>query len=251
MRTIYKRPPPNVYTEWRLPRMAADRPDGMVCTYAELRRATSVLEAVEDSLFAEQGGICAYTGLKIGLMQTAARKIQFHLEHLIPQRPQVYEYGKDADYSNLVACWPPPNQPAEPTFGARKKGNWPSQAEQGSFLSPTSANCGTRFTFNHRGEISATNPADDPALRTIDRLGLDNKELTNLRQMRIRGVLNPGKAKLIKLNEAEKLLKEMQMDAEIVRSGGTAQLMEFCFAVEPALEREIRKLKSIVKQSHQ
>ena len=33
----------------------------MDCTYAEMRRDSAVLAAVENSLLHEQGGICAYT----------------------------------------------------------------------------------------------------------------------------------------------------------------------------------------------
>src|SRR5262249_8691972 len=153
VRTIRKRPIPNDLTEWRAPRLAANRTEGMECNYEEVRRAPKVLEAVEDNLFAEQGGICAYTGHRIGLKvnNTAngtQRDVNFHIEHLIPQRYCNQEhgnYGKDAAYDNLVACWPRANCGFEPAYGARKKGSWPSQEDQFQFVSPLLANCSARF----------------------------------------------------------------------------------------------------------
>ena len=48
MRTIRKQAAPNTLTQWRMPRLAANRPGGMECTYAEMRRAPDVLaEAIQ------------------------------------------------------------------------------------------------------------------------------------------------------------------------------------------------------------
>ena len=132
VRTINKFPLPRRLTEWRAPRMLAERPQATQCDYESLRNAPDVLEVVENALFAEQGGICAYTGHGISLTPVDAqsgthRYVDFHIEHLTPQNHCIY--GQDADYMNLVACWPRPNCGFEPEYGARRKGNWPSMAE--------------------------------------------------------------------------------------------------------------------------
>ena len=255
MRTIRKRAAPNHLTEWRAPRLAAGRPEGMECTYGEMRSTSAVLEAIEDNLFAEQGGICAYTGHRIRLMTTASprginRSVEFHIEHLVPQKYCTAEfggYGKDADYGNLVACWPRPNCGFEPAYGARKKGSWPSPEEQSQFVTPLRADCSARFLFDHRGAIKAKQEDDAPANETINRLGLDDPRLTALRREAIRGALNPA-SRPIKLNEARKLLRQMERASNDVNMGIFVLLMPFCFAIQPALEREIRKLEGIRNQ---
>lgn len=255
MRTIRKRAVPNRLTEWRAPRLAAGRPEGMECTYGEMRSTSDVLEEIEDNLFAEQGGICAYTGHRIRLKTTASpnginRTVEFHIEHLVPQKYCTAEfdnYGKDADYGNLLACWPRPNCGFEPAYGARKKGSWPSPEEQAQFVSPLRPDCSVRFRFDHRGAINATREDDAAANETIGRLGLNDPTLTALRREAIRGALNPA-SRQIKLNEARRLLQEMERDSNDVNRGVFMQLTEFSFAIQPALEREIRKLEGIRNQ---
>ena len=252
MRAIRKRAAPNSLAEWRAPRLAANRPEGMECTYEEMRRAPAVLEAVEDTLFAEQGGICAYTGHRIQLTTTGSltgvqRDVNFHIEHITPQTYCTAEfagYGRDADYNNLLACWPRPNCGFEPAYGARKKGNWPSVAEQARFISPLRADCSAHFRFSHLGEISAAQEGDATANDTIARLGLDDPALTALRKEAIRGSLNPA-SRPIKLKEARRLLRRMDQDSYEVNQGISHRLTPFCFAIQPALEREIRKLEAI------
>lgn len=236
MRAIRKRAVPNALAQWRVPRLDANRSGGMECTYAEMRRDPAVLEAVENNLFGEQGGICAYTGQRIGLTPESAvpqhpRMVDFHIEHLTPQAH--CSYGQDTDYTNMVACWPRPNCGFEPAYGARKKGSWPSLPEQLQFISPLRVDCSTRFAFNRRGEISAAKQGDTAAQATIE-----------LRRAAIRGVLNPA-ARPIRLTDARRLLQRIQRDMDDVNRGVSIQLLPFCFAVQPALEREVRKLEAI------
>lgn len=251
MRTIRKQPTPNALTQWRMPRLAANRPAGMECTYAELRREPNALQAVENGLFGEQGGICAYTGHRIrlkpaDLVMGVHRTVDFHIEHLTPQAHCIY--GQDTDYANLVACWPPPNCGFEPAYGARKKDSWPSASEQAQFVSPLRQDCSTRFTFNRLGKISSVREDDDAASKTIKRLGLNHDTLTALRRAAIRGALNPA-SRPIKLTDARKLMKRMQQDLDNLDRGIPTELLSFCFAIQPALEREIKKLEAIGKQA--
>jgi hypothetical protein len=155
--------------------------------------------------------------------------------------------AKDADYLNLVGCWPRPNCGFEPAYGAKKKDHWPAPAEQALFVSPLRSGCSSRFKFNHRGEIAVARNNDAPAETTIKKLGLDHHTLTELRRNAIRGALNPA-SRQIKLTEARKLLADMQHAAAQLNAGIAAKLLPFCFAIEPALQREIRKLEGIMKR---
>ncbi|MCC6552754.1 MAG: TIGR02646 family protein [Polyangiaceae bacterium] len=217
----------------------------MECTYDEMRRDRPALEAVEDGLFQEQGGLCAYTGLQIRLETGAPRKVDFHLEHVIPQ--EHCTYGQDADYNNLVACWPRPNCGFEPSFGARKKGSWPSPTEQHLFVSPLDSSCAARFAFNRRGEISPAHESDEAANETIKKLGLGDKQLTELRRKAIQGALEPPSGK-IKLKDARRLLRGIEEDSARLDRGETIRLRAFSFVIRQALAREIKKLEGIMEK---
>jgi uncharacterized protein (TIGR02646 family) len=229
--------------------MLANRPPAMECTYEALRQSPDALEAVENDLLAEQGGICAYTGHRISIIPENPnvgnqRQVDFHIEHLTPQ---VHcNYGQDADYVNVVACWHRPNCGFEPAYGAKRKGNWPPPGKRLLFVSPLRPDCSARFLFNHHGEIQPANPNDQAARTTIEKLGLQHSTLTDLRRQAIRGSLNPA-SRPIKLSEARKLLAQMKLATESLDKGLAVKLMPFCFAIEPALLREIKKLEGIMK----
>jgi uncharacterized protein (TIGR02646 family) len=249
MRTIIKRPTPKALTEWRQPRLAGNKGPGMECTYEELRRDQDVLRAVEDGLFVEQGGICAYTGhpLELGVGEgdgTSARRVGFHIEHLKSQERcrnlNGADYGEDASYINMVACWPPPNCGYQLPYGAHEKASWPTPAEDHLFVSPLATSCGQRFRFDRKGGIEPASPDDEAARTTIRRLGLDNAELKALRRSTIDGELRG-----IGLRDARRSLQRLRDDAGRLDAGEDVRLAAYCFAVEQALEREIRKLEGI------
>ena len=247
MRTIVKRPQPDALTRWRQPRLAANKPEGMDCGYAELRRDTAAITAVEDALFAEQGGICAYTGHRLWLRtegDSGRRRVGFHCEHVKSQdRCRGLDgavYGEDTDYRNLVACWPPANCGYELPYGAKAKGAWPGVAADHWFVSPLTAGCADRFRFNRFGRISAATGDDAAALETIRRLRLDDDALTALRRAEIQ-----GKLRGIRRSEAKRLLQQLRAEAARLDAGQSIRLVPFCFAVEQALAREIRKLDGI------
>ena len=245
VRTIKKRTPPASCVTWRQQRIAAHGADGFEFTYEAMRRDAAVVADVEDGLHSEQGALCAYTGRRIQLRPGPPREIGFHLEHLTPQ--EHCEEGEDTDYNNLVACWPEPNSKESAPYGAVLKGNWPSPAEEHLFVSPLRADCTSRFSFDRRGNITATQTGDVAADETIERLGLGLKELTALRKAAIQGALNPA-GRPISLSSAEKLRREMDHDEQSLNQGGSIKLTPFCFAIRPQVDKEIIKLKAIKTQ---
>jgi hypothetical protein len=115
------------------------------------------------------------------------------------------------------------------------------------FVSPLRADCTSRFSFDRRGNITATQTGDVAADETIERLGLGLKELTALRKAAIQGALNPA-GRPISLSSAEKLRREMDHDEQSLNQGGSIKLTPFCFAIRPQVDKEIIKLKAIKKQ---
>jgi uncharacterized protein (TIGR02646 family) len=220
----------------------------MECTYAELRRDCAALQAVEAGLHAEQGGLCAYTGLCIRLSPNALREVDFHLEHVVPQTH--CEYGQDADYANIVACWPKPNCGFEAKYGAVKKGSWPPPDEKYLFVSPLDPGCTERFSFNLRGEIFPTIENDEAAKKTINKLGLDDPELIALRRSAIRGALEPAK-QLLGLEQTRKLLAHYEAQSKRVDRGEAVQLGQFSFVIQNVLPRQMKKIEGIKKSKLQ
>jgi riboflavin synthase alpha subunit len=54
-----------------------------------------------------------------------------------------------------------------------------------------------------------------------------------------------GKLKHISLREAKRLLRQIKKESADLDAGQSVRLNQYCFAVEQALEREIRKLEGI------
>lgn len=245
MRTIRKRSQPESFTRWRVPRMASSREPFMKCTYDELRRDPCLVD-VENNLIHEQGGICAYTGIRIELRETdsstsESRFVDFHIEHLKPQKHCAY--GEDAEYGNFVACWPRPNIGFKPSFGACKKGSWPDAKNSSLFVSPLHESCSERFQFNRRGEI-ACESRDDAAKETIKMLGLNDASLVELRRDAIRGALAP-RGEQLTIPQLRRLLAALDQEVSTLEAGGNVRLMEYCFAIRSATHREIQKLEKI------
>ena len=217
MRTIQKSSPPQALVEW-----TAKYKDDPNFGYDLMRKDKAVTAAVMDSLLAEQGSLCAYTGRPI----SAAR---CHIEHLKPQAHCAR--GEDVAYWNLVACYPRPNAGRAP-YGAHQKDNWPPPTEQHLFVSPLSSGCESRFLFDRRGAISSPE-SDAPAETTICKLKLDHRELTRLRREAIDGIRNPRRKVFLTAAQLQKALDRL--------SNETGSLRAYCFSTKQGLAHLIRK----------
>lgn len=232
MRTIQKSRPPDKLVEW----IATYRTDPEF-GYDMMRRFPEVTASVTSSLLAEQGGLCAYTGMPIN-------EERCHIEHMLPQcysptgqrEPQGAEEescrGRDVDYQNMVACYPRPNHHSQIPYGAHEKGNWPSPAEEDRFVKPTQDDCEARFLFDRRGRIS-TPPGDERAAETCQRLRLDHKALTQLRKDAIEGVRNPKKKQFLTKRQLERALARLEAESD--------RLSSYCFSTKQGLAQLIRK----------
>ncbi|NIK87601.1 uncharacterized protein (TIGR02646 family) [Rhizomicrobium palustre] len=225
MRQINKGAEPAELTAWK----AQNRASPNYC-YASLT-ATHRL-AVRNALVREQRGLCAYTGRRIDVGSC-------HIEHL---RPQTHcEIGEDVDYRNLVASVPAPNTPQLP-YGAHKKGDWPTRADEHLFVSPLSGGCADRFSFRLNGEVEARSATDNAAVETIVRLGLNDDALVQLRKAAIAATLQirgRGPAS-IRIADARKRLRDLE---QAEQQAGT--LEPYSFVLVQALERQIQRIEKI------
>jgi uncharacterized protein (TIGR02646 family) len=191
---------------------------------------STVRAKIKEQLIAEQGGICAYTGMRIDAHTS-------HIEHLQPQTH--CRNGEDVAYQNMVACSPGPGQ-QDPPYGAKQKGQWPDPSNAYLFVSPLSPGCEARFNFDMRGKITPAGSGhqDAAVAETIKRLGLDHSQLTELRNKAIRATLatrerGPGS---LPLADARKRLQSLRQDEE---TQGT--LEPFCFVLKQALEKHLTR----------
>jgi uncharacterized protein (TIGR02646 family) len=226
MQWIQKQNEPRQLTEWRS-RFCSDINFG----YDLLRKDKDATDAVHISLITEQGWICAYTGVRIEADSS-------HIEHVKPQAH--CEAIETVTYTNIVACYPAPNQSCKTPYGAEQKGKWPAPAEEYLFVSPLDSSCESRFSFNLRGEIKSKQQDDLAAITTISKLGLNCDKLKAYRKAAIQGTL--GDRNQLSLKEARQRLKHLQKQ----RSG---KLEPFCFVLIQALEKHIKRLEVIQAQS--
>lgn len=217
MRYIQKQSPPRLLTEW-----IQKNKNDINFNYDLLRQDKEAIQSLSDTLLKEQYYLCAYTGLRLD-------NSTFHIEHLKPQ--EHCERGEDVEYRNLVACFPEPNRPTKVLFGAHKKDNWPSSEEQTKFVSPLNPICESKFQFTKDGQV---NGADNSAMTTIEKLGLNHSELIDLRKSSLIPLLK------LKREEAARRLSKINTPSD-------GKLEDFCFAKKQVLEKQIKKLEAIIQ----
>ncbi len=118
----------------------------MVSVKAEIRKAR----------IAEQGGLCAYTMMRID-------ETSCHNEHLVPQSVsrQKGKVEETLDYRNIVACYPKTEHAGGFEFGAAARGTKHLE------ITPLHATCETRIRFD-RSTGRAEPAADgDEAVREL------------------------------------------------------------------------------------
>jgi uncharacterized protein (TIGR02646 family) len=231
MRTIKKGAEPRSLREWRAGNMGK-----VNFHYDHLPK--EVRKDLKLALIKEQGGLCAYTGLRIW-HKTASGESNAHIEHLKPRSRSNREDKPEetTDYGNLVACYPGDRQP-HPGFGAAQKADWPKDAQEAAlFVSPLSEGCEGRFRYKINGEMLPSSPQDKAAVATIEKLKLDDPKgaLRNLRGQCLARVLK------LRSKEAQQWIHNLD--------GETGSRAEFCFALRQALEGQIKRLGHIRKSA--
>lgn len=180
MRHIKKRTPPSSLSHHHA--RLHSTPD-LTCDLYANHLTTEVRQNIVDACLQEQQGLCAYTGQPVV-------NGSGHIEHLIPRsvscRAEPPRPEQTIDWRNMVVCFPAPGSPCH--YGAIRKGDWPSDTEVDDFVSPLDARCERRFRYNRQGGVAPMNINDEPARKTIERLGLDHPFLNDARRRAIQNV---------------------------------------------------------------
>jgi uncharacterized protein (TIGR02646 family) len=185
----------------------------------------SVKNDIKNSLLAEQGYICAYTGLRISDSRS-------HIEHLIPQRTCRAQgnLALTVDYSNVVACYPG-NGNVNPGFGAIEKDGWPDVTEVPQFLKPTDPSSEKRITYTSTGNAMPA-PHDSAASCTVEKLKLNHKSLVTRRKEAIQGIFTELKGKTCNRGFLEKRIRSLN-------TAINGKYEEFSFAKKSYLEKKL------------
>jgi uncharacterized protein (TIGR02646 family) len=160
MRWIRENEPPEALIRC----LALRRQSGQSLNYDEV----SVKKEIRKSRIADQGGICAYTMMRID-------ENSCHNEHLIP-RAVSRESGnieQTLDYKNIVACFPKEVGAGGIEYGAHARGT------KNLVFTPLDQSCEERIHYKRAtGKAEPTKDGDDAATELInDVLKLNHKTL--------------------------------------------------------------------------
>lgn len=221
MKRIKKGKPPAELTQW------LRQSKGMNCTYSDM--PGQVKEILHSKLLSEQGGICGYTGIRIGHENS-------HIEHLYPQTRclkdpgsrRLYGAKRDVDHANVIAAFPKSDKDHQRyPVGAKSRGDW---FDETRFIHPLRPDCAQQFLYLLDGDIA---PVDKdptgPARETITRLHLDHEVLCELRRAAIDELME------LSLEQWKRFQKN------IYTPDANGNLIEFCFVLDHACTELIRR----------
>jgi uncharacterized protein (TIGR02646 family) len=202
------------------------------------------MAAVRTSLIEEQGGICAYTMIRIEFSSS-------HTEHLKPQTKSREEgrLAETTDYNNMVACYPHSRVDGEPSiaFGAiYRKSTW----DPVKYISPLTASCEAAFKYRPNGDIEASPKSNENAKWMIKALGLGAQELCDLRRSAIE---NLGLS--LAADDPLSALQAKQLLQVICDPDSAGQFRPYCVAIKNAaieyvqLLEKFRKKRKFIRQS--
>lgn len=214
MKRIQKRKEPSRLREWK--RNNSQFADANYDAYG------FPVAEVNAALVVEQGGLCAYTMIRI----TTATS---HNEHLKPRSVSKAEvppnYAETVDYNNLVACYPDTSAADKQCpFGADFRGKrWDAQR----MITPLMGICETAFEFDQSGEVRPSTPGDHAADWTIEALNLNHRDLISLRkQAYLEHGLSPVHPKPLTATAARTLA------ADVCNQKKDANFKPFCIAIK-------------------
>ncbi len=189
-------------------------------------------DALKVQFLKEQGHICAYT------MKRLSTPADCHIEHI---QPRSLNPDLTLDHRNMVVCFPFNGGDVRPGYGAPIKAN--ASVDVTTFVSPLSTRCEVAFSYGPDGNVKATDPSDQAALRTIDILHLDHPVLMELREAAIKGYgIKRVSADPLSAAEARRLSKD------ILKTSSNGFLPEFCVAIQQVALRYAQSEEQYAKR---
>ena len=225
MKYIQKTGCPHSYSEWCAEVAGTNKSD-----WREVFSAQK--ELILAAMIADQGGLCAYTMLRINDNSS-------HVEHIKPRsRCREDLHGSDLDYTNLVACFPRHGMKAQCRYGAQLKGNWWDN-DGAEFVSPLQPTCEQIFRFKLNGKIEAVGNRTE-AITTIDVLCLNHRSLTEDRKRAIEEFIYGSTG-----DNPMSYADAQRARNSICNRNGNSLFYEFCVAIRAALEEHMAVLTKL------
>jgi len=195
MKYINKSPEPREFADWK----QGQKFIGVNCNYKSLQNPQKQL--VHDSLLQEQGYICCYCCQRI-------QQKTSHIEHFAPQSKT--DDNLSVEYNNLLASCGPYDK-LEQQEKQRKFpqhcGNY--KENQALAVSPLQQDCEEYFGYTAVGEIISAPTEKHPIVQdTIEKLGLNDAELIQLRQGVLEALLEA--LETMTAHEAQQMIKFYQ-----------------------------------------
>jgi uncharacterized protein (TIGR02646 family) len=236
MRKIDKRGEPTQLRQWV--RDNAATPDNLV-----YQGGGFPIEAVRRALVEEQFYLCAYTMKRLPRSPFRADTAwsygqSCHVEHFLPQSK--YRDGKDIEYGNMLACFPPSRDQCHCEFGAQHKANL--DPNQSPIVNPLRDSPDEHLRFRQTGEVEGITALGH---NTIAVLNLNHPQLREERCRVINGSLRP-RGKPISASQAEHLAQQLStpQDGELsVHCAAIAQVLRQYAAKARARAMRINKEK--------
>lgn len=197
----------------------------------------SVKAEIRKARIADQGGICAYTMMRIDTNSA-------HNEHLIPRSVSKDEGREEEtlDYRNIVACFPKREEKGGYGFGAPKRGTLPLE------VTPFDPSCEARMRFDRvSGRVEPTDPSDQALQEMLEDVLVLNHATLIARRLAAfeQAGISTKSQKPLSAAKARDLAREVLE----FRSG--SKLLPYCVAIAQAalahaelVEKRSRRLKS-------
>jgi len=180
----------------------------------------SVTTEIRKARIADQGGICAYTMMRIG-------ESTCHNEHLVPRSVSKNDGKVDQtlDYRNIVACYPQREDTGGCGFGAAARGIKKLE------VTPLDSTCEQRIRFDRAsGRVESANPCDTAITELLDDVLILNHE--NLIARRLEAFERVGIS--VRCREPISENQALTLAATIVDHRRGRNLTPFCVAIAHA-----------------
>ncbi len=172
MKYISKGDEPPIFADWKALANKDWQP-----SYGSL--SGEIKGAVKTALMQEQRYICCYCERRLTDEDS-------HIEHF---RPRTDPDIDPLDFANMLCSCQNRLKKGEPRHCGNLKENW---FQEDLLISPLKPKCEAAFAYSGDGGMHASDPHDDAARTTIQKLGLDIDKLRALRNYAIEPFLEPS-----------------------------------------------------------
>lgn len=233
MRCIINNESPQALLAWKAQRNNAK--PRQVSDFRQLGRieiegdSVDVKQAIKEQRLIDQGGLCAYTMMRIRLDTS-------HVEHLKPQtlsreNDRVGHFIEETvDYGNMALCYPKKEGSGGVGYGA------PYRGEANLVLTPRDARCERLIQYHRDGSVDSEDTRVDEMLSKV--LNLNHATLVDRRKESYnRAGVGLRPSNLLSEKEASRLAES------VLKMNAKNELAPFCAGISHAAKQHVEILQ--------